>query len=117
MLKIAELRKEIGLKQMDLAKSLNISVKKLGAWEQNRAEPNILDLIKLSDFFGVSIDELVNRTNVVGIVEVKNDLSEEENSLVQSFRKMNSAEKAVLNGYAEMITKTHKGEVENKKFN
>ncbi len=57
------LRKEKGIGQDALAKELNISVKTVSHWETGYSQPSIEQLIRLADFFDVSIDELVGRTN------------------------------------------------------
>jgi len=56
-LRIAE---DIG--QTKLAEALNISVKTISHWETNYTEPSIAKLIQLADFFDITLDELVGRT-------------------------------------------------------
>ena len=56
-LRIAE---DIG--QTKLAEALNISVKSISHWETNYTEPSIAQLIQLADFFDITLDELVGRT-------------------------------------------------------
>ena len=53
------LRKKNKLTQEDLASCLNISPKTISSWEKGRSEPKIDFLIRLSDYFNVSIDELI----------------------------------------------------------
>ena len=50
--------------QKELANLLNISVKTVSHWETGYCEPSIAQLITLSDFFGISIDELVGKNNI-----------------------------------------------------
>ena len=57
------LREEKNLNQEQLAKILNISQRTYSYYENGRDIP-ILLLIKLADFYNVSIDYLLNRTNV-----------------------------------------------------
>ncbi len=57
------LRKEKGIGQDALAKELNTSVKTVSHWETGYSQPSIEQLIRLADFFDISIDELVGRTN------------------------------------------------------
>ena len=92
MLKITEFRKEKGLTQGALAEKLNISVKKLGAWEQGRAEPCVDDLIMLADFFDCTLDELMGRTNVDTPPQGKG-LTPQENALINAFRKLDDKER------------------------
>lgn len=57
------LREEKNLNQEEVAKILNISQRTYSYYENGRDIP-ILLLIKLADFYNVSIDYLLNRTNV-----------------------------------------------------
>ena len=59
--KIAELRKEKGLSQRQLAKEIGTSQANLSRWEQGLIEPSIIECWKLADFFEVSIDLLCGR--------------------------------------------------------
>jgi transcriptional regulator with XRE-family HTH domain len=59
--KIAELRKEKGLSQRQLAKEIGTSQANLSRWEQGLIEPSIIECWKLADFFEVNIDLLCGR--------------------------------------------------------
>ncbi|MBQ8428658.1 MAG: helix-turn-helix transcriptional regulator [Clostridia bacterium] len=59
--KIAELRKEKGLSQRNLAKELGTSQANLSRWEQGLNEPSIIECWKIADYFDVSIDLLCGR--------------------------------------------------------
>lgn len=54
------LRKSKGLSQEKLAEILGISRQAVAKWEVGQSYPDIAKLIALSEFFNVSIDELVN---------------------------------------------------------
>ena len=57
------LREEKNLNQAQIAEFLNISQRTYSYYENGRDIPIIL-LIKLADFYNVSIDYLLNRTNI-----------------------------------------------------
>ena len=57
--RLRELRKENGLTQKQVAKMLNKSETGYASQEQGLAEPNINDLMLLSDYYNVTIDFLV----------------------------------------------------------
>ena len=59
--KIAELRKERGLSQRQLAKEIGTSQANLSRWEQGLNEPSIIECWKIADYFDVSIDLLCGR--------------------------------------------------------
>ena len=56
---IAELRKEKGMTQKELAEKLNITDKAVSKWERNVACPDTALIPKLAEILGVSIDELM----------------------------------------------------------
>ncbi|PFZ12171.1 transcriptional regulator [Bacillus pseudomycoides] len=60
--KIAELRKKQKLSQYDLAERLGFSRGKLANYEQGQREPDYDTLKKIADFFEVSTDYLLGRT-------------------------------------------------------
>jgi len=47
------------LTQRQLAALLNVTPNNIGHWEKGRTEPNLDTLIKLSEIFNLSIDELI----------------------------------------------------------
>lgn len=50
-----------GVSQKEVAKATGISQKAISFWERNERTPNIADCIKLADYYGISLDELVGR--------------------------------------------------------
>lgn len=60
--RIKQLRLEKRIPQKDLAESIGISPSTIGMYEQNRRVPDADTLIKLSTYFGVTIDYLLGKT-------------------------------------------------------
>ncbi|MBQ5897153.1 MAG: helix-turn-helix transcriptional regulator [Oscillospiraceae bacterium] len=60
MLKI--LRKKNRITQKELAEALHISQTSVSKYERGESEPDLEMIIKMSDFFGVTIDEFVRGT-------------------------------------------------------
>ena len=60
--RLLELRKEKNISQAKLAKEIGVSFSVVCYWETDRAEPTAPNLVKLADYFNVSIDYLVGRT-------------------------------------------------------
>lgn len=58
-MKLKEIRKSKGITQQKLAKELYITQQALCNYEQGKREPDVQMLIKLADYFGVSVDYLV----------------------------------------------------------
>lgn len=61
--RIKNLREDRDLKQKEIASYLNITQQQYSLYEKGIREIPIDLLIKLADFYNVSIDYLVNRTN------------------------------------------------------
>ena len=61
--RLLELRKEKGVSQAKLAKDLGVSYSVECYWETNRSEPTAPNLIKIADYFGVSVDFLLGRVD------------------------------------------------------
>lgn len=57
--RIAEYRKEKGLKQDDLAEALGVSGQAVSKWENDISCPDIMLLPALADKLGVTVDELL----------------------------------------------------------
>ncbi len=56
---LKELRTTNGLGQVTLAKALGVSKGIISLWENGLREPTMSNLIALSEYFDISIDELV----------------------------------------------------------
>ena len=56
---ISKYRKQNNMSQADLAIKLNVSQQLVSLYEKGKRQPPIDILIKLSDLFGCTIDELV----------------------------------------------------------
>ena len=61
--RIKELREDRDLRQSDLAKETGIDQRTISNYETGKSNPDSFALIKLADFFEVSIDYLVGRTD------------------------------------------------------
>lgn len=60
--RIKLLREELGLKQDELAQKLSVSASAIGMYERNLREPNNDLILRFADFFGVSVDYLLGKT-------------------------------------------------------
>ncbi|MBR3861800.1 MAG: helix-turn-helix transcriptional regulator [Oscillospiraceae bacterium] len=61
MNRIRDLREDRDLRQVDVAHATGIDQKTLSNYETGKTNPDSYALIRLADFFGVSIDYLVGR--------------------------------------------------------
>ena len=63
MNRIRDLREDRDLRQSDLAEATGIDQRTISNYETEKTFPDSYALIRLADFFGVSIDYLVGRTD------------------------------------------------------
>ena len=62
--RIKSLRQKKGLTQVELGKILNVTDLAVTKWESDASLPNTITLIKIADYFNVSIDYLLCRTDI-----------------------------------------------------
>lgn len=63
--KVLELRSKRNMSQGDLADALNVSRQSVSKWETNSSVPELDKLLKMSEIFAVSLDELVHGTKII----------------------------------------------------
>lgn len=62
-MRLKEIRKSKGISQLKLAIDLNTSQNTISRYETGDREPGINELIKIADYFNVSVDYLLERTD------------------------------------------------------
>ncbi len=62
-MRLKQLRKRKGLSQLKVAMDLNMNQNTISRYENGEREPGIRELIQLADYFNVSLDYLVGRTD------------------------------------------------------
>lgn len=62
-MRLRELRKMRGISQLKLAMDLNTNQNTISRYETGEREPGIAELVALADYFDVSVDYLLERTN------------------------------------------------------
>lgn len=70
--KLQELRKSRGLTQEELAEALYVSRTAISKWESGRGYPSIDSLKAISNYFSVSIDDLLSGDKLIAIAEKEN---------------------------------------------
>lgn len=79
--RLRQIRTEKGLKQIDLAKHLNVAQSTLSGWETGNFEIDNENLKKLADLFGCSIDYILCRSNNI------NGVSDEMEDILETIRR------------------------------
>lgn len=67
--KLLDLRKKQGLSQEELGMELSVSRQTISKWESGQSYPDFQRLVMLSDYFGMSLDELVRDLDVQDVRE------------------------------------------------
>jgi len=67
--RLKELREHRKLTQADVAKALGIDRTTYGKYETGDSSPHYEKLIQLADFFGVSVDYLIGKTDIPTPIE------------------------------------------------
>ena len=62
-MKLKELRKKRNITQLKLAMDLNMNQNTISRYETGQREAGYSDLIKIADYFEVSLDYLLERTD------------------------------------------------------
>ena len=92
---LRKLRNEKGISQQQLADVILVSQQSVNKYENHDVEPDIHILIKIADYFDVSLDYLVGRTEIKEMVTKPkmSDLSDIESNLIQKFRILKNKQK------------------------
>ena len=78
--KLTSLRKSMGLSQEELGAELKVSRQTISKWESAQSYHDFQRLVLLSDYFGLTLDELVRDVDVAD-VRAKNLSSEKLDSI------------------------------------
>lgn len=87
--KLISLRKSKGLSQEELGAELKVSRQTVSKWESCQSYPDFQRLVLLSDYFGLTLDELVKDIDVQDVRD-KNINSEKLDSI---YKDVNTAKK------------------------
>jgi transcriptional regulator with XRE-family HTH domain len=87
------LRKNAEVSQKELSEKTGIAQSVICYYENGKVEPSATSLIKLADFFGVSVDYLLGREDDFGNVVIQDKknspaLTTEEKRLLTAYRKL-----------------------------
>lgn len=98
---IKQLRKEKGLSQQAIANHLQITRQAYSNYEMGKREPDYETLLKLSEFFDVTVDYLTRGASPAV-------LDDPEQQLLDLFRQLNVAGKEVVIDYVDTLVTSGK---------
>jgi transcriptional regulator with XRE-family HTH domain len=109
MNRIKELRTERGITQADLAKILKISDRAVGYYENGDREPDYSTLLKIADYFDVSIDYLLGASDIKKPNESKNT-DKEFVAFYEGYKDLDDADKEILKATLDAFVRAKKGD-------
>ena len=91
--RIRDLREDRDLRQTDVSEAIGIDQRTLSNYETGKTNPDSFAIIKLADFFGVSADYLIGRTNenittTEDIIKRLEKVQKELNDIVKDVKKI-----------------------------
>ena len=106
--KLKEARSPAGLTQEEVAEAIQVSRQTISNWETGKFYPDILSVIKLSDLYAISLDELLKGDNKMI------EHLEESTDVVSSNRRLIAA--VIVNVALMIILVTFNGLISNNRL-
>ena len=79
--RLSDLRKEQNVTQTELGKHCGYSHSAVVKWENGQCEPSLEALVKIADYFNVTLDYLLGRTEPAPLTEAQKKLFDKIQSL------------------------------------
>lgn len=98
---LKSLRENTRISQAELAKRLGVSQSTVGMWESGKNKPEYKMLIKIAEYFNVSVSELIGEEEKP-IFQGENGLSEDEIKLIELFREVPPEQQKTVLGSVEL---------------
>lgn len=100
-----ELLKETNSTKSKVSAHTNIPLQTICNWFERGSQPTADKIIKIADYFEVSTDYLLGRSDDIGIVEIHTELTSEQKELLILFDKMSTSDKNQLLGFAKALVR------------
>lgn len=106
---LSYIKKTYNLTQSDMAKLAGISQSTMSDWLNGKVNPTITNLISIANNLNITLDYLVGRENEDGtIVLMGNNLSKDEEKLIDKLRTFDDIDKNIIYNLAETIYNKNK---------
>jgi len=112
MNRLKQLREEKGLYQGDIAKFLGITTSAVGFYENEKRDMSPETIVKLSDFFNVSTDYLLGKSDIRNSKEV--NIEEVDIAFASGIKALNETNKAIIKSTVEALLAKQEKDEENK---
>ena len=101
--RILSLMDEKGINAAQLTRTLGLANSLITEWKKGKSRPSMDVIIKISDFFDVSTDYILGRTEIRKALDPSFNLTQSEMDLVQKYRGIKDrADRAELQQLASM---------------
>lgn len=104
--RLSELIEENGLNNLKLSKATGVSDSLIGEWRKEKKRPNLDNLLLLADYFAVTVDYLVGRSDA-RIFETKKEpaleISENGQEMLKLYEQLPEREQLLLLGRLQEI--------------
>ena len=100
--RLEELMEESNISEYKLTQELQLSKSAIWNWKKG-CQPSADKVIKLADYFEVSTDYLLGRSDETGIVRSNANLAPDEAELLDLYRQMSFQDKNQLKGFAKAL--------------
>ena len=94
--RLKELRKQNSVKQETLAKYLNFGASAISSYETAQHEPTYDILMKICDYFSVSVDYMLGHSDSMFLAD--------EKQVVEYYRKLRESDKLLINALLKSMT-------------
>lgn len=99
---LKSLREDRHITQKYLASQIGTTNHNIEKWENGKAEPSIENLIKLANYFGITVDELIGHGEASN-----NPVSKEEQELLARYKMLDNSQKKSLRQFIVLLEKKH----------
>jgi len=98
------LRKQKGISQLKLAGVLGVSRSTIAMWENGLSQPDHENLIKLSDYFNVTVDFLLGKKIIDNLLDPES-ITDKEKKLFELYQKAKESNNPKDNAIATAVEK------------
>ena len=109
-LRLKELREKKGLSQKAFSAKLGVSQSTVGMWESQKREPNFETTEKIANFFGVSTDYLLGRTDEPKPVDLDKELEGVRFALYSESEELTDDDKQAVLDFVRFLKSKNKKE-------
>lgn len=105
--RLKSLREDADLSQKELAKLLGVSPSTIGMYEAGKRTPDSEMLTRICDFFNITVDYLIGRSNIknpqcsTSKKTEQSHLTDDEKNILNLYKKLNDKDKAKVEGIME----------------